>query len=306
MAYPSTILANTDPAGTSLLTSPSHSAQHTTVNDDLTAVETKIGLGAGTPTAANMLLVATGNGTSVWGGTVNSATFGTPSITGGTVNSATLTSPVLQGNIDGWTNANEAWTYATASTITVPTGAASKYQIGDKIKWTQTTVKYGVITAVADTVLTIAVNLDYVVTNAAITLNYYSHEANPIGFPSLFSFTSTITGFTTATTTLYYSILGRIAHIIMYNFGATSNAVSFICTQPFTPIALGSQSYYYQSGYGVLNNAAWVTTSGVSGVAIATGNINFGLDASTFAGNAFGGFVATGTKTVQGVVVIPF
>jgi len=82
-----------------------------------------------------------------------------------------------------WMLANETWAYASASTITVPSGAAAKYAVGDRIKWTQTTVKYGVIVAVADTLLTIAVNTNYVVANAAITLNYYSHEASPIGFP---------------------------------------------------------------------------------------------------------------------------
>ena len=91
------------------------------------------------------------------------------------------------GIIDGWIPASETWTYASPSTITVPTGAASKYQVGDRIKWTQTTVKYGVIVAVADTVLTIQVNTDYVVANAAISLNYYSHQANPIGYPGWFT-----------------------------------------------------------------------------------------------------------------------
>ncbi len=43
---------------------------------------------------------------------------------------------------DGWQPANETWTYASATTITVPSGAASKYAKGDKIKLTQTTVKY--------------------------------------------------------------------------------------------------------------------------------------------------------------------
>ena len=32
---------------------------------------------------------------------------------------------------DGWVSANEAWTYASASTITVPTGAASRYSKTD-------------------------------------------------------------------------------------------------------------------------------------------------------------------------------
>jgi len=93
---------------------------------------------------------------------------------------------------DGWTSAGETWTYASASTITVPSGAASKYSKGDKIKWTQTTVKYGVITNVADTLLTIAVNTDYTVANAAITDNYYSHQANPVGYPDWFNITAPV------------------------------------------------------------------------------------------------------------------
>ena len=101
----------------------------------------------------------------------------------------TLTSPLFQGSVDGWISADASWTYASASTITVPSGAASLYQKGDRIKWTQTTVKYGVIVAVADTLLTIAVNDDYTVANAVITLNYYSHQLNPIGYPGWFNHT---------------------------------------------------------------------------------------------------------------------
>lgn len=94
--------------------------------------------------------------------------------------------------LDGWTPADATWTYASASTITVPSGAASIFQKGDRIKWTQTTVKYGVIVAVTDTLLTIAVNTDYTVANAAITLNYYSHQANPLGYPTWFNYTPTL------------------------------------------------------------------------------------------------------------------
>lgn len=102
---------------------------------------------------------------------------------------------------DGWISASEAWTYASASTITVPSGAASKYTKGDKIKITQTTVKYFYIIAVADTTLTVTGGADYTVANAAITNNYYSHQITPVGFPLSFSlgtptFTSTGTAFT--------------------------------------------------------------------------------------------------------------
>jgi hypothetical protein len=58
---------------------------------------------------------------------------------------------------DGWIPATGSWSYASASTINVPTGAASIYQKGDKLKLTQPTlgVKYFYIITVADTLLTV-------------------------------------------------------------------------------------------------------------------------------------------------------
>lgn len=100
-----------------------------------------------------------------------------------------VTSPAAP--IDGWTPVADSWAYASASTITVPAGAASFYHKGDRVKFTQTTVKYFVITAVADTLLTIAVNTDYTVANAAISAIFYSHQQNPIGYPTWFNYTPT-------------------------------------------------------------------------------------------------------------------
>lgn len=88
---------------------------------------------------------------------------------------------------DGWISVSDSWAYASASTITVPAGAASKYAKGDRIKLTQTTVKYFVIVGVADTVLTVLVNTDYTVANAAISAISYSHELSPVGFPGWFA-----------------------------------------------------------------------------------------------------------------------
>lgn len=42
----------------------------------------------------------------------------------------------IAGGLDGWISAGETWTYASATTITVPSGAASKYQKEDWIKIT--------------------------------------------------------------------------------------------------------------------------------------------------------------------------
>lgn len=96
--------------------------------------------------------------------------------------------------VDGWLPVTESWTYASASTITVPTGAASRYQKGDKVKWTQTTVKYGVIIAVADTLITLAPNAGYAVSNATISAISISRIANPFGFPAYFTFSPTFVG----------------------------------------------------------------------------------------------------------------
>ena len=70
MSFPTSITSFTSPSITDYLNSPSHVTQHSTVNVDLGAVETKLGTGASTP-AANKVLRATGAGTSAWGAIVN-------------------------------------------------------------------------------------------------------------------------------------------------------------------------------------------------------------------------------------------
>lgn len=92
--YPGTLDSFTNPSGTNTLDSPDHALQHTDINDAVEAIETKVGVGSGTPVVSKVLY-GTGNGTSSWestvsGLTVNNSTFGTPSITGGTINNPTI------------------------------------------------------------------------------------------------------------------------------------------------------------------------------------------------------------------------
>jgi hypothetical protein len=92
---------------------------------------------------------------------------------------------------DGWQAAGETWTYASADaptfTFTVPTDLTTKYYPGMRIKLTQTTVKYFIITAVAygapNTTITVYGGTDYTLANAAITLPYFSMLEVPMGFP---------------------------------------------------------------------------------------------------------------------------
>ena len=89
---------------------------------------------------------------------------------------------------DGWKEVSETWAYASASTITVPLRLTTKYRKGDRIKIVQDgSVKYFALSGSATGVLTILVNTDYVLANAAITHVWYSHELNPVGFPDCFT-----------------------------------------------------------------------------------------------------------------------
>jgi hypothetical protein len=92
------------------------------------------------------------------------------------------------GNLDasGWMIAGTL-TYSSADAptyvVTVASGAASIYGVGDRVKLTDSTVKYFIITAVTDTTLTLYGGTDYTLSGGAITLPYYSHQKAPLGFP---------------------------------------------------------------------------------------------------------------------------
>jgi len=159
---------------------------------------------------------------------------------------------------DGWTAAGETWTYASATTITVPSGAAAKYVKGDKIKLTQTTVKYFYVIGVADTVLTVTGGSDYTVANAPITNNYYSHASSPIGFPSVLNWTPTLTGGNTDLSgfdTAIFSIEGKRLKLTFYaaNKTLSGSAGAIQVTLPVSIDKGGSYSIgsfrYFVSGY---------------------------------------------------------
>jgi len=82
----------------------------------------------------------------------------------------------------GYTAAGESWTYASATTITVPTDATTKYGKGMIIKFTQTTggTKYAVLITVAATLFTIRMLNGATLANEAITSPSYT-SANPLG-----------------------------------------------------------------------------------------------------------------------------
>lgn len=83
----------------------------------------------------------------------------------------------------GWTASGETWTYASATTITVPSDATTKYNVGMFIKITQSTggTKYGMIRTVASTLLTIVWLNGATFANETITSPSYSIGRSPLG-----------------------------------------------------------------------------------------------------------------------------
>jgi hypothetical protein len=135
----------------------------------------------------------------------------------------------------GWIEVPDSWTYASASTITIPSDGTTKYQKGYKFRLKQGgAFKYFIGANIASTLLTFMVTTT-TVANAAITDIAYSPIEDPLGWPGYLDFTIGYTGFSANPTTDYarVSAVGNLA-IIRYKQVAaslgTSNATTFTLT----------------------------------------------------------------------------
>lgn len=176
-----------------------------------------------------------------------------------TLTNKTLTSPKINENvaltatstqidaikgasIDGWTTITGTFTYNAANKINVASGAASIYNKGDKLRFQNNdsgTWLYVYVIAIADTVLTVVGNT---VPNATLTDAYYSHQSSPLGFPTYFTHTPTITwtaGTAPSGTPMrkdVYWIDGGICHVRgnTYNWTAGTAVTNAYIALPFT------------------------------------------------------------------------
>ncbi len=117
-------------------------------------------------------------------------------ITTSKLNDSAVTAAKLEDAIQsGWFGSTMTWTYVSGSTFTVAGDYTGRFSVGDKIKLTQTTVKYfyvckSTFTGVSGlTSVLVTGGNDYSLANAAITSPYLSHSSNPTGFPSWFNYT---------------------------------------------------------------------------------------------------------------------
>ncbi len=216
---------------------------------------------------------------------------------------------------DGWIDDTaETWTYASGSgggtaTFTITGDFTAKYTVGTRIKLTQTTVKYFVVTAVTvttgTTTVTITAGTDYTLANAAISANYHSYAANPQGYPTWFNYTTNATGFSSKTSdTAKFMMVGRSCTVI-FNISGTSNAATFTCDAPVASptqrtwpgIVLDSASSTGAVGRVVLVASTVSAGFGFTLLKTASGTNPVIITSST------GGFTTSGTKGVIGSTI---
>lgn len=94
--------------------------------------------------------------------------------------------------LSGWNSDANTWTYSSVDgatgIVSINADMTGILQPGDRIKLTQTTAKYFIVTAVGAysggvTLVTMWGGTDYTLANAAITSPNYSHVKSPFGFP---------------------------------------------------------------------------------------------------------------------------
>lgn len=141
---------------------------------------------------------------------------------------------------DGWISSADTWVYASASTFTIAgVDRTTIYQKGARLRFKQGGgYKYAIVKSSAfstDTTVTIFINTDYTIANAAITDNDYSYQISPQGFLGWFSFTTTFTGFSAdpSTTTIYYQVNGKmLSFYYIDGTDGTSNSTGLTFTVP--------------------------------------------------------------------------
>jgi len=136
---------------------------------------------------------------------------------------------VLQSSVDGWIPATGTWSYASATTVTVPAGATAVYSDYCKLRWKQGgAYKYAYGKLSSDTVMVIYAGSVFTVADSAITDVYYSNAASPLGFTQEFTYVPSLTNlsggvFTIAT----FSIVGKRCKVLIeYTLGGAGVAGS--------------------------------------------------------------------------------
>lgn len=104
-----------------------------------------------------------------------------------TITAKTLEDIEANATESGWIAVTDSWSFSSADNptgvITIPSDGTTKYSVGMRIRLTQSTVKYFLVTAVSATTLTVYGGTDYTLANAAISAISFATVKAPFGFP---------------------------------------------------------------------------------------------------------------------------
>lgn len=126
-------------------------------------------------------------------GTVELATNAEALLGTDTARAITAAALAYLGIKDGWIPDTNTWSYSSADSptfvISVNADMTGLIGVGNRIKLTQTSAKYFIVTAVGTfsagaTLITVYGGTDYTLANAAITSPYFSKYRFPQGFPT--------------------------------------------------------------------------------------------------------------------------
>jgi len=184
----------------------------------------------------------------------------------------------IPGENTGWIADTAAWTYASATTLTITGDVTARFPVGTKIKLTQTTVKYFYVVSATysapNTTITLTGGSDYSLANAAITIPYYSYQATPQGFPDLFNWTPAVDQNGARTITVVYAkfrIANKAAQVwmrlVITDAGTAGNVISVSGLPVVGSVqdnnAVVGTYQYLRSGIVFYNGAAVMVPDGV-------------------------------------------
>lgn len=209
----------------------------------------------------------------------------------------------VDGKVGDWTSLADTCVYASPSTFTIAgVDRTSIFRPGTRFYFTQTTGKYAVVEKSVfstNTTVTITVNDNYVIANAAITAPYYSYALMPSGYPDYFQITpstSNTSGFSAVNGYTYrYSMVGR-AITISLQIGGTSNAASLTINLPAT---VANASGLVNTPVVVQDNGTWQASPGIAAPNPNTATLIVGKTIGSISGGTYAGFTSSGSKFVD-------
>lgn len=177
------------------------------------------------------------------------------------------------GLMDGWiTRVGNPWTYVSATSFTTPGDQTAIFKKGLRLKWTQTTVKFGCVAADSTygggvTTVVLMNNSSYAVLNSAIDLPYITFGTPP-DWTGFLGWAPTIAGYLNNPTGTVYRFLPERRRITLFIREATNgdaNATTVTYTLPVT--AANITNAYWIGQCSLWDNGTAQTIPGVLGIA---------------------------------------